>query len=183
MDPAPVAGKVAQTSPDIARAVLEYLDLVLWYPKSTLQFGLTVALLVIVIAYVLPKIERAYNASQASSEKGWIMAVLGPVLLILAAAATKVYAFPAIESSAVQTAALIGGVVLMFLVVVVPITKFIFNSEYVASLLSLGIAFVCGAVAVLIMHIGFKAAGIGESAAGKIEERKQDIKEEGQKSP
>jgi hypothetical protein len=147
-------------------------------PKSPLQFGLAAGLLAVVLAWVLPKVESACGARQASASSGWIMAVLGPVLLVVAAAALRVYALPAVQNSTLQLAALIGGIVLVFLLVVVPVSRAVFNSSYSGSLISTGVAFLCGAVAVLAVHLGFRAVSLGEHTAGKIEEHKEEIKQQ-----
>jgi len=166
------------TAPDITQAAREYLDLMLAKPKSTMELGLGAGLLVLVMAMVFPKIESAFDARHATGGKGWVMAVLAPVLLILTAAVLKVYALPPITSSTLQLVVVIAGVVLTFLLLVVPISKFLFNSEYVSSLMACGITFFCGAVAVLVVHLGFQAFNIGESAGGTINKRNEEIKEQ-----
>ncbi len=169
---------VIAPAPEITQAAREYLDLILAHPKSTLQLGVGAALLVVVMAIMFPKVESGFNARHVTGGRGWVMAVLAPVLLILAAAAAKTYAFPLIENPTIQLVVLIAGLVLTFLLVVVPISKFVFNSEYASSLMACGITFLCGAVAVLVVHLGFSAIGIGESASGTINKRNEEIKEQ-----
>lgn len=164
------------TDPTFIEAARGYLDLILAYPKTTLHFGIAAGLLVFVLAYVFPKIESAFDASQATTDKGWIMAVLGPVLLVIAAAALRVSVLPSINGSSSQNVVLIGGVILAFLIVVVPIAKFLFGSTYMSSVLACGITFFCGAVAVLITYGGFKAFSLGEHAVNVNEGRKEAIK-------
>jgi hypothetical protein len=162
--------------PTFIEAARGYLDLILVYPKNTLHFGIAAGVLVFVLAYVFPKIESALDASQATTDKGWIMAILAPVLLIIAAAALRVSVLPSINGPGTRNVVLIAGVILALLIVVVPITKFLFGSTYVSSLLACGITFFCGAVAVLITYGGFKAFSLGEHAVNVNEGRKEAIK-------
>jgi len=81
-----------------------------------------------------------------------------------------------VNGSSLQLAALIGGVVVAFLLIIVPICKFLFASAYVSSLIACGITYLCGAVTVLIVHLGFQAFTVGEKAAAKIEERNETFK-------
>lgn len=166
------------TSPNLAQSARECLELVLVQPKSPLQLGLAVGLLIVVLAWVLPKVESACGAMQASSSNGWIMAVVGPVLLVLSAAAVRVYVLPSFQNTGIQLVVLITGIVLAFLLLVVPLTKVVFNSTYFASVMSTGAAFLCGAVAILTVYLGFRAASLGEHTAGKIEEHKEEVKQQ-----
>jgi len=163
-------------SNELVQAAREYLDLALIHPRTTAQWVIAAGLLILVLAFVLPRVEAAFDARRTSSENGWIMAILSPILLLLTAAAVKVHVLPTVHGSSLQLAALIGGVVVAFLFVIVPICKFLFASEYVSSLIACGITCLCGAVTVFIVHLGFQAFIVGEKAAAKIEERNETFK-------
>jgi hypothetical protein len=103
------------------------------------------------------------------------MAILSPILLLLTAAAVKVHVLPTVHGSSLQLAALSAELSSHFFVIV-PICKFLFASRYVSSLIACGITYLCGAVTVFIVHLGFQAFTVGEKAAGKIEERNETFK-------
>ncbi len=163
-------------SNELVRAAREYLDLALLHPRTTAQWVIAAGLLILVLAFVLPRVEAAFDARRTSSENGWIMAILSPILLLLTAAAVKVHVLPTVHGSSLQLAALIGGVVVAFLLVIVPICKFLFASAYVSSLIACGITCLCGGLTVFIVHLGFQAFIVGENAAAKIEERNETFK-------
>src|ERR1700675_565181 len=90
--------KNSSMKPDIAsnelvRAAREYLDLALIHPRTTAQWAIAVGLLILVLALVLPRVEAAFDARRTSSEKGWLMAILSPILFLLTARAVKTPGF------------------------------------------------------------------------------------------
>jgi len=88
----------------------------------------------------------------------------------------RVSVLPSINGSSTQNIVLIGGVILAFLLVVAPIAKLLFGSTYVSGVLTCGISFCCGAVAVLIVFMGFRAFNLGEHAVNVNEGRKEKIR-------
>ncbi|MDR1303824.1 MAG: hypothetical protein LBK76_01245 [Verrucomicrobiales bacterium] len=112
----------------------DLLQQALFTPQSMREFLLSCSVGLILLSVCLAQAHSLGNVARSSAFAGAFAVIPGVCLLLAGGALAQLYVTPFISSNSHDASLVIGAVALVFLVLVVPLTRGIFRAGYLASL-------------------------------------------------
>lgn len=141
----------------------DLLQQVLFTPQSMREFLLSFVVGLILLAVCLAQAHTLGNSARNSAITGFFATIIGVAVLLGAAALSQMYAVPLLSNKSYDEGIIITSVVLVFLVLVVPLTRGIFRAGYMTSLGAWVVATIVAGVLVFGVHT-FVKPGSGDKA-------------------
>jgi hypothetical protein len=130
----------------------ELLQQVLFMPQSMREFLLSVIVGVILLSVCLAQAHTLGNSSRNSIVAGAFAAIINVALLLAAGSLSQMYVVPFISNKSYDPGLIIGSVTIVFLILVIPLTRGIFRAGYMTSLGAWIVSIIVAGVLVFGVH-------------------------------
>lgn len=134
------------------RHAWELLQQVLYTPQSMREFLLSFIVSIVLLSVCLAQAHTLGNSSRNSIIAGAFAVIVNVSILLAAGSLAQMYVVPFISNKTYDPGLIIGSVTLVFLILVVPITRGIFRSGYMTSLGAWIVAAIVAGVLVFGVH-------------------------------
>jgi hypothetical protein len=134
------------------RHAWELLQQVLYTPQSMREFLLSFIIGLVLLSVCLAQAHTLGNSSRNSIIAGVFAVIVNVSLLLAAGSLSQMYVVPFISNKSYDPGLIIGSVALVFLILVVPLTRGIFRSGYMTSLGAWLVSMIVAGVMIFGVH-------------------------------